>query len=433
MKNRFSPRERRSFVNLVDGLLLNSIAKGKMGFDDILLSLPGVYPTTLLEGLKRLATTGKISKKLLKEAIDSTSCLEKKGFAAGSDSSQNRESNQLPVPHPLDFEWRFSENAIENLLQKSLEITNPQDLITLFGVPSVLWSALQKGYPRQMVLFESSQAVSHFFDRQNVPRGKFKKCNLMEDDLPKISAKLVISDPPWYQECVRSFLWAAGQLCSQGGFMLLSTPPVGTRPKIKQEWEDALGWAKALGFSFVEMQECSLPYVSPPFERNALKAEGIVSVPREWRRGNLAIFVREFDHGISRPPSCLLNGDWVEEAIEGVRFRIRRRDRTQHFIDPSLETIVPGDILPSVSRYDGRREKADVWTSGNRIFKCQGTAVLQKIIGAIVQHSSPFLTVEGYVKRKLTEKELQLIAATSDKLTLTVEIEQAEYLFYEKN
>ena len=33
-----------------------------------------------------------------------------------------------------------------------------------------------------------------------------------------------------------------------------------------------------------------------------------------------------------------------------------------------LRSIVPGDILPTVRRTDPRRKRADIWTSGNRIF-----------------------------------------------------------------
>jgi hypothetical protein len=255
----------------------------------------------------------------------------------------------------------------------------------------------------------------------------------MEDDLPEISAKLIISDPPWYQECVRSFLWAGSKLCSPGSFMLLSTPPLGTRPNVANEWEDALAWANDLGFKLVEMQDCGLPYVSPPFERNALKAEGVFSFPREWRRGNLAIFVREFNYETARPLSCTLNGDWAEEVVEGVRFRLRRRHRASDFIDPALETIIPGDILSSVSRYDERREKADVWTSGNRIFRCQDTCVLQHILRAIPENGSPQLSVEDFVKRKLTAEELQLVSAASEKLKRLISTERAEYSFYAGN
>jgi len=225
----------------------------------------------------------------------------------------------------------------------------------------------------------------------------------MEQDLPKITARLIISDPPWYQECVISFLWAASQICSPNGLLLLSTPPVGTRPKAIQDWEDVLVWAKALGFRFLEMHECSLPYISPPFERNSLRAEGIMSVPNEWRRGNLAVLVREFDSSTARPQSCFPNTNWAENAIGDVRIKMRRQDQPHDFIDPSLESIIQGDILPSVSRYDNRREIADVWTSGNRIFKCKGPAILQRIIEAIVDQGSPFSAVEDFVRRKLTE------------------------------
>lgn len=433
MTDRYSPDEWGSFLDLVDSLLLNEIASGKRAYDEILSSLPGVYPSVLLEAYRRIVSNRKIPQKFLDEAIAWTSQADQTGLMVETDPSQNWDVSKLPIPHPLDFEWRFSEKAVNHLLYKSLELTDVKDSIALFAVPSVFWKAFRIGLPRKILLLESSEATIDFLANQNVPEELFIKCNLMEDDLPKTSAKLVISDPPWYRECFRSFFWSASQLCSQGGFVILSTPPVGTRPNVTQEWGETLNWAKVLGFKLVEMQEGVLPYVTPTFERNALKAEGIIRVPKEWRRGNLAIFLREEDYNLPRPPSCVSSEDWQEEAIDGVRFRFRRMNRALTFFDPSLEPILPGDILPSVSRYDERRAKADVWTSGNRIFKCHGTAILQKIIEAISNFESPFLMVEDCLKRKLTHGELQSITATAKKLNSIVEIERAEYRFYERN
>ena len=35
----------------------------------------------------------------------------------------------------------------------------------------------------------------------------------------------------------------------------------------------------------------------------------------------------------------------------------------------TLESLVSGDILPSVSRDDARRGRVQIWTSGNRVFR----------------------------------------------------------------
>ena len=125
-----------------------------------------------------------------------------------------------------------------------------------------------------------------------------------------MKASLVIADPPWYGESIRSFLWAACQLCAPGGYLLVSLPPAGTRPGITHEWAQTLGWAQQLGLAFLRLEPAALPYVTPPFERNALKAEGLYTIPDAWRRGNLAVFLYTHQATIPRPLADARTSGW---------------------------------------------------------------------------------------------------------------------------
>src|SRR5205085_6500510 len=109
---------------------------------------------------------------------------------------------------------------------------------------------------------------------------------------------------------------------------------------------------------------------SPPFERNALRAEGILNVPQEWRRADLVGLSKSASTQIPRPMLSSIEGDkWTEESLLSVRIRIREHSSLE-FDDPTLVSFVHGDVLPSPSRRDGRRPLVDVWTSGNRVFAC---------------------------------------------------------------
>jgi dihydroorotase-like cyclic amidohydrolase len=92
-----------------------------------------------------------------------------------------------------------------------------------------------------------------------------------------------------------------------------------------------------------------------------------------------------------------------------------------------LRSIVPGDILPSVSRRDPRRANADVWTSGNRIFACGGTSTLVTIIDALAARQMPEVAVEVQEGRTLAAGEAALVATAAQQVQDVVKWESAEF------
>lgn len=211
----------------------------------------------------------------------------------------------------------------------------------------------------------------------------------------------------------------------------MSTPPAGTRPNVSQEWAIILEWATRLGFRLLNVEHGVLPYVSPLFERNALKAEGLHNIPVEWRCSNLALFVREFRAEVPRPPNCLGDRSWYEEVFQDVRIRFRVCNNAG-LEDPTLRSIVPGDILPSVSRWDDRRKLVDVWTSGNRIFRCYNPGLLRQIAKSIACNQSPKRKLIDCIGRTLTEAEIELIEKASEQIINIINLEKTECVSYWK-
>jgi hypothetical protein len=241
----------------------------------------------------------------------------------------------------------------------------------------------------------------------------------------------VICDAPWYMEYIKSFLWSACQFCAIGGHLLLSAPPAGTRPNASQQWKFILEWATGLGLRLLKIEYGILAYVSPPFERNSLKAEGLYNIPGEWRRSNLALFIRENRADIPRPPKCPIDKNWCEETFQDVRIRFRVRDNAE-FENPTLKSIISGDILTSVSRWDERRKLVDVWTSGHRVFKCDNPTLLFQIAKSIGQNHSVKKRVTDFLGRRLTREEADLVAKASKQIINIINSEKNEYVTYWK-
>jgi hypothetical protein len=417
-----------SFDNFIDSLVFDAIGNGITRFDGIVLCLPGVYPSNVLGSLRRLAFANKIPAIILKDAQDLCSLKPKRHVDSLKEAYRDQTSKSLPIPHPLDYEWRFSKNTINYLLERCLIITEPVDIIGLLGVPSIFQRAREINYPRRMCLFDANSAVIECLGNLG-PGNIVANCDLTKESMPKLKVKALVCDPPWYEEYMKSFIWSACQICAKEGHILISIPQIGTRPGIEEEWERSIDWAQKCGLFFTGIEPGVLSYLTPPFERNALKADGLYNVPSEWRRANLARFVRKNDYLPPRPQVPFDDKNWGEEIIQEVRIKFRQNNNTtMKFGNPSLETIIPGDILPSVSRLDKRRKLADVWTSGNRIFRCHDTNSLQNILQAISKGRAPEQLLSKRLKRPLTSSETNLTIKTSSQLINIVKQEREEYI-----
>lgn len=413
--------ETQVFEDAVDRWVLDAIASGVDRFDRLVASLPGVYPSVALHSLQRLETAQKISAEV-------STALVKSAERMREPLNHSYHQVRLPVPHPLDYDWRFSDSAVQHLLNECAELTCRGDAIALLGTPSLLRMGSEQSYPRQLILLEANRTVTDIL-AQTVPEARVFRCDVMRDTLPNLKATAVVLDPPWYPEHIQSFLWAACQLCKIGGYILISMPPVGTRPGMEREWANTLDWAQQIGLTPVKLELAALSYVTPPFELNGLTAEGLHAVSREWRRSDLAVFSRTHQTKVPRPTVQQQEDFWQEEVLGGVRVRIRQPNLSG-FADPSLMSVVPGDVLQSVSRRDSRRQLADVWTSGNRIFACQGRGVLWHILRAVAVGRSPVETVASALGHPLSLVEAELVSHATEDLANIISTEQKENLFF---
>ncbi|HET9146642.1 MAG TPA: hypothetical protein VFN77_01200 [Acetobacteraceae bacterium] len=117
----------------VDAWIAEALADGVVHYAGLLRRLPGVYPTELLASLDRLAATGAINP-ALPAAVRHEA---KNGSASGTDGR-----SLLPLPHPLDFEWRFTADASRALLNDAADLTPAGGDVLLFGTPGLAAEAL---------------------------------------------------------------------------------------------------------------------------------------------------------------------------------------------------------------------------------------------------------------------------------------------------
>ena len=413
----------QEYESLVDQMILRRVDAEEPDFAQLLVSLPGIYPSTVLERLGYLASTSRLDNLWYRRIVEDS----RRFPDSARHESRRRNQIQLPVEHPLDYEWRFGETAAQVLLDHAASLPANGHPVAMLGTPTILLRALETGHPSPTVLIDKNPLVADCF--ANCPTATVHKCDLLKDPLPYLESSVVIIDPPWYPDYMATFVWAAVELSANQSHLLMSAPPVGTRPRVDFEMKQLLTWMEnELGLTLLRIKRLALPYQTPLFERNALRAEGINNIPQEWRRGDLWVLRNggAFNRRMSRPAIDEINALWHECVLCNVRLKIRDNNCSSFFGDPTLKPLVKYDVLPSVSRRDQRRKQVDVWTSGNRVFTCSEPRLLTVIVQALASDLSPYHEVCTYLQRDMTTAEESLVSDTIDRLMQLVRTECRE-------
>jgi hypothetical protein len=350
----------QAFDQQVDAWISDALATGPSSFAELLGRLPGVYPSAALQALHRMQQDGR---------VDASRAALLHGDAATFHSSVARTPDVLPLPHPLDFEWRFTRTSTESVLAAAQALTRPGESIVLFGTPGVAAAAITKTIDRPITFIGEDNAVTNAIIALNQLHGRPLKVRVMKATArmsPK--AGVVVVDPPWYFDFIRPMLAAATSACRKNGHLLMSLLPPGTRPGAERDRDRLIAYARRFGLHPARIGTSALAYDMPFFETNALGAAGIRGVPAHWRRADLLVL--EKSGKVSTPAVVAPRvKPWRQVSVGRMRLFIANGSAPTPLVGPALARIVAGDILPTVSRRDSRRRRAHVWTSGNRIFR----------------------------------------------------------------
>ena len=375
--------------------------------------LPGYYPTSIRDAVGRLVANSVIPPAILDEASSTESVSETQLEVPG-----------LPTPHPFDFDWRFTRGTSSELLTKLLAIANPAERFLLLGVPSIYVLAESRGLTDRIIPLDQNNPLRPS-DNKHALGGAVYSYDLIHEvpRLPPVDA--VLADPPWYVDEAVGFLRSASQSCVRGATVLLSFAPDGMRPEIRDERRQIIARAEALGLSCVGIENLALSYATPFFERNALRASGFQQVAPAWRRGDLLTFRKTGSSFLMNGSLNAVGSVWDEVSIDGVRYRVRCL-KGDGFADPRLKKLVEGDILPTVSRRDGRRNQALVWTSGNRVFRCDGARVFTAILRAVQASEHPIAAVQDLIPQPINDQQAMLVQSTAWQVERIVHTEVRE-------
>ena len=325
-----------AFYERIDAYVLNALRKYD-DFNSLMKNNGGIHPIDLMSSLHRLYKCKKIHKSKYRRLVQSA---ERNGQVAAEDMP-----NCLPVPHLLDYDWRFSRNGIENLARAlRSSIQDSKATVAFIGTPSLFKYCIEALHKNTRLVLVDQNAEKH---AAGITSDRTKYINVDISGsckaLKAIYADFIVMDPPWYKSYYELF------------------------------------FDRAMLMAQMDTYSGIVSYHTPPYEQNVLKANGIRCIPANWRIGDILV-VQKKEPG-NRKRAVFLPSEesilWDEISIGPVRIKIRHEKGQIDTYDIKLHSIYPSDIYPSVKRSSrGKGVDINVWTSGNRVFRCSNPALL---------------------------------------------------------
>jgi hypothetical protein len=394
----------------------HALTRGAESFPEFVELLPGVEPGLALRALQSVPPTDLLSptaQRLVRSALAPSPTLAARP--------------EVPLPHPLEFDWRFTSSTASLLRDEVASIVDRGGTVVYLGAPTVFDLARRTLPGRRHVLVD----FSHRRFGASVA-GDVHVADLMTGEAPNVIADLVIADlviadPPWYPEETSAFVRIAAEILRVNGYLILSHAPAGTRPSAIDDAADARATIQAGGMEIVSERTLLLRYQTPPFESVAARAARMPSPPADWRRGDMIVAKRSRDARIPKhdQPGTTCES-WTVIEIDDVPIAYRRWPPVVGLATGSLlEPIVSGDVLPSVSRRDPRRAAAILWTSMNRVYRSPVPEAIAEVVLLAQSRSVETERCSEIAHRWGVEKDK--VVATAKFVTELVQRERKEH------
>ncbi len=292
-------------------------------------------------------------------------------------SRTRRDLSGLPTEHPLDYDWRF-DRPTRGAIIDAIHHVRP-DRVLLLGCPTLAVDRRMPPVPTTLIDDNPALAVS---DPSNLVR--HHRVDILNQPLVTtgVEADCVVADPPFYSDIVAAFLCAAAAGLHVGGHLFLVLPSRWARPAASKDADDALTFARDLGFTMLNRRPDAACYVTPKFERATHHRLGLPGVPNRWRTADLAQLTlsRRTLHTV--PSSHSDRHLWHEVRLGEARWRIRVPTTTNPNLSIGPDLLIDERSLVTVSRRDNARCDANVFTDDNRAYRSSQPDVLLHLLRA---------------------------------------------------
>ncbi len=269
--------------------------------------------------------------------------------------------NSLPEPHPLDFDWRFTSETVEEFVAL---IGKKKGLLAV-GTPSIARRFCLLG--REVVLVD--RQPFHF-------EGNHSQVEI-DSNTPEIAGFCTaVVDPPWYPEHVMTWIAWSARSVGLGGQIYASIWPPDTRPAGESEFKEVIKWLE--GWSTVSLHNQHPRYDLPLFESGSMQAglnQDLSISPRIGRL--LKINVRSLPEV---PPLENKKEKWLRFVFDDYQLALRLRQ--ENSTGPAIYPVpgIENCRWPYVSRRAPGRDLIDIWSSRNEVAVVTGSEKVADIL-----------------------------------------------------
>lgn len=255
---------------------------------------------------------------------------------------------RLPSPHPLDFDWRYSDDTVRAIS----EAISKTATVIAGGTPSI--ARYLDAVARDAILVDRQpfQAVK-----------KHIVADVGQIQL-RVQQAVAVLDPPWYPVEAMEWVTWASSVVGVGGEIFLSLWSADTRPLGGQERDDLEKWMR----DWAEVSHTGIPitYVAPTFEESAIaisKGMGVQTMPRSGEL--LRISVNREPAAMPHPPKKATR--WTRFTFNEYQLAIRDDPATSGTAEIAPVNGAEGWIWPHVSRRAAGRDEIALWSSQNEV------------------------------------------------------------------
>ncbi len=397
-------------MNALDIRILSLLKAKPHTFKELLELTWGIAPSDLDKNLNKLQAEQYIIKRgEFFEHVHATQQssthtvspdLPKKAAFTKAEKEINKFFSKLPIPHPHDFDWRFTAKGVRAFVEHILRYHKKEDSICVIAAPTVYV------YLRFLDYFHSISLIERSMDTVDSIR------QLIGDSYGVCSHDLqypwtrfigefncIIMDPPWYQDYYELFFLRAIEILSAGGFIHTAIFPPFAKGHALLERSSIISFSQNRGLHLLELKSSLLEYESPAFEKQSFSVERFDLVSN-WRNGDVATFFLgpkyERDHVFQ-----VETGRWREFRIGRSKLKLRMDESVEGYEAPTIEPVEENKspFLSSISRKYPPRDQIGLWTSCQQAFKIKGAKVIDILLDSILHEKSIENAIDGVADR----------------------------------
>ncbi|HEM8125998.1 hypothetical protein [Providencia rettgeri] len=265
-----------------------------------------------------------------------------------------------PNPHPLDFDWRFSDKTSQKLANICTE-----------------GRTLSLGVPTVAVKLEELKKEVTLIDSHPIQLVRNHICLDINFSEPLAdSYEFVVMDPPWYLDIYYRWLSWAAISAGYNSKIYLSIWPDNTRPLAIAEKIELFSWISI--WAEYEYLEGELDYETPIFEKMLQQSD------QNIRKGDLAIITVKKLPDLKKIITA--NSNWRRYIINDYQLAVKvdENKNKNNFVKIEKLAQAKGWIWPSVSKRAAGRDNIKIWSSRNEVGEVDNPNLLIELLDTFI-------------------------------------------------